>query len=261
MTDVRHLVADLRSEQEALDDVVAAISPERWALPTPSAGWSIADQIEHLAYFEGAAAQAIQDPDRFSASAELLLASPDFDAVTLNRTATGAELLEQWRRKRTRLVSLIESLEPGTRIPWYGPPMSVNSFLTARLMETWAHGQDVVEALGVARQPTDRLAHIVRMGFVTRGWTYANRDLQQPSAAVRLELDAPSGTTWREGPDDAEETITGPAIDFCLVVTQRRHVDDTELIASGSAARDWLERAQAFAGPPTNGPAASGKER
>jgi uncharacterized protein (TIGR03084 family) len=132
--------------------------------------------------------------------------------------------------------------------------MSARSFLTARLMETWAHGQDVVDAVGAARPATDRLRHICRIGFITRGWSYANRGQEPPPGDVRLELTSPSGERWRWGPDGAPDVVAGPAVDFCLVVTQRRHVDDTGLRVEGAAARDWMARAQAFAGPPTDGP-------
>ena len=133
--------------------------------------------------------------------------------------------------------------------------MSGRSFLTARLMEVWAHGQDIVDTVGATRPSTDRLRHIAQLGFITRGWTYMNRGLDVPSTPVRVELTSPSGETWSFGPDDAAESIVGPAEDFCLVTTQRRHVDDTALVVTGPSARDWMEKAQLFAGPPSEGPA------
>ena len=132
--------------------------------------------------------------------------------------------------------------------------MGAKSFVTARLMETWAHGQDIVDAVGAERPATDRLRHVAQIGFITRGWSYVNRGLVPPDAPVFVELTAPSGATWTWGPDDATDRVTGPAEDFCLVVTQRRHVDDTVLHVDGDAAREWLLYAQAFAGPPTDGP-------
>jgi uncharacterized protein (TIGR03084 family) len=134
--------------------------------------------------------------------------------------------------------------------------MGAKSFVTARLMETWAHGQDVADALGAERPATDRLRHIAQLGVITRGWTYVNRGVEPPAGDVRVELAAPSGEVWTWGPEDAAGRVTGPALDFCLVVTQRRHVDDTVLLVEGAVARDWLEKAQAFAGPPTDGPQA-----
>ncbi len=255
MTDPRALAGDLRAEQEALDEVVADLADEQWHLPTPSPGWTVADQIGHLTYFDGTAATAITDPDAFRASvARLLEAGEDMEVQTLHRHLPPSSLLAAWRANRAALHEATGRLEEGVRVPWYGPSMSAKSFLTARLMECWAHGQDVVDSVGAERRATDRLRHIAQLGFITRGWTYANRGVDAPAASIRLELTGPSGDTWRFGPDDAEEVVTGPALDFCLVVTQRRHLDDTSLGAPGSASRDWLEKAQAFAGPPTDGP-------
>ena len=132
--------------------------------------------------------------------------------------------------------------------------MGAKSFLTARLMETWAHGQDVVDSIGASRPPTDRLRHIAQLGFITRGWSYVNRGLAPPESAVFVELAAPSGAAWTWGPVEAADRVGGPAEDFCLVVTQRRHLDDTALHVEGENAREWLLFAQAFAGPATDGP-------
>lgn len=256
MTDLREVAADLRAEQDALDGVVGTLPDERWLAPTASPGWTVADQIGHLTYFDGSAATAVTDPDAFTASVRQLVAAGDgIDAMTLHRDLSAEDLLAAWRANRSRLHEAAASLEEGIRVPWYGPSMSAKSFLTARLMECWAHGQDVADAVGATRSATDRLRHIAQLGFITRGWTYANRGLEMPTATVRLELEAPSGDTWRFGPDDADEVVTGPAADLCLVVTQRRHLDDTALEVRDGAARDWLEKAQAFAGPPTDAPA------
>lgn len=255
MTDIARIAADLAAEQDALDAVVAGRPAEAWATPTPSPGWTVADQIGHLTYFDGAAATAITDPDAFQASIPALL--EDMEGATLHRHLDPPALIEAWRANRRRLQEVAATLEPERRIPWYGPPMSARSFLTARLMETWAHGQDVADALGADRPATDRLRHICRLGVITRGWTYANRGEEPPPGEVYVELTAPSGEIWRFGePEGAVGTVRGPALDFCLVVTQRRHPHDTALVVEGEAARDWMEKAQAFAGPATTGPAA-----
>lgn len=255
MTDVREVAADLQAEQRALDAIVAELSDDQWALPTPSAGWSVADQIGHLTYFDGAAATAVTDPDAFKASIHDLIAAPDGGAaLTLGRGQTAAGMLAAWRSNRERLAEVAATLTDDMRIAWYGPSMGAKSFLTARLMECWAHGQDIVDTVGADRPPSDRVRHIARLGFITRGWSYINRGMEVPAGDVRVELVGPSGAVWRLGPDDATEVVAGPAVDFCLVVTQRRHVDDTALEVTGPLARDWMERAQAFAGGPTDGP-------
>jgi uncharacterized protein (TIGR03084 family) len=150
------------------------------------------------------------------------------------------------------LVDVAEK-DKSTRLPWYGPPMSLRSFTTARLMETWAHGQDVVDGLGLpidARPVTDRLRHIAFLGCATRGWSYVVRGRTPPDTPVRVELSLPSGDTFREGNDDGA-FVRGPALDFCLVVTQRRNVADTDLFVVGEAATEWMSIAQCFAGGAT----------
>ncbi len=256
MTDVHDVATDLQAEQEALDSIVALLAEEQWRLSTPSPGWTVADQIGHLTYYDGAAATAIEDPPAFKESvAELLADTTRIDELTLHRHLSPPDLLETWRATRRRLAAAAATLDDTRRIGWYGPSMGAKSFLTARLMECWAHGQDVVDAIGVRRPATDRLRHIAQLGFITRGWSYANRGLERPTGDVRVELVGPSGDAWRFGADDAVDVVRGPAEDFCLVVTQRRHVDDTTLDVTGPLARDWLARAQAFAGPATDGPA------
>lgn len=252
--------ADLVAEQEALDLVVAGLEPESWTLDTPSTGWTVADQIGHLCFFDATAALALTDPEAFAAHrGELfaMFAEPgQVDEHTLGRyrAMTADELLETWRDGRRQLAAAAAPVADDARIEWYGPSMSLRSFLTARLMECWAHGQDVVDAVGAERAATDRLRHVAQIGVITRGWSYRNRGLEAPEGEVRIVLEAPSGAVWEWGPSDADDRVEGPAEDFCLVVVQRRHVDDTRLQVSDGPARDWMLKAQAFAGPPTDGP-------
>lgn len=261
MTTIHDVRADLAAEQESLDAIVSSLTDAQWSLATPSPRWSVADQVAHLAYFDATAAQAITDPDGFAERVrEVTAPGVDVDALTLARHLDHGGQLARWRANRDALAAAAERLEDSTRVVWYGPSMGAKSFLTARLMECWAHGQDIIDTVGAERAPTDRLAHITQLGFITRGWTYANRRLDKPAREVRVELESPGGGTWTYGPERSDDVdlVTGTALDFCLVVTQRRHVDDTALSVSGTGARDWLTKAQAFAGPPTDGPAAGG---
>jgi uncharacterized protein (TIGR03084 family) len=159
-----------------------------------------------------------------------------------------------WRRGRLDLEAAARTLDNDTRVEWYGPSMGSKSFLTARLMEVWAHGQDICDAVGATRSSSDRIRHIAQLGVITRGWSYIVRGEHAPEGDVRVELSAPSGDLWEWGPADAPASVTGAADDFCLVVTQRRHVDDTDLTVTGNIARDWMTKAQAFAGGATQGP-------
>lgn len=262
--DVTEVAADLVAEQDALDTIVAKLTPEQWRASTASPRWNVVDQVAHLTYFDHAAALAINSPDAFKASIRDLFTAGQkgeegMDAFTLDayRTLSPQGLLAAWRDGRSALAGAAARLENDTRVEWYGPSMGAKSFLTARLMEAWAHGQDILDTVGATREATDRLAHIARLGFITRGWTYMNRKEETPANNVYVVLDAPSGATWKFGTAKASDQIRGSAEDFCLVVTQRRHLDNTELVVSGAGARDWLLKAQAFAGPPTDGPSSN----
>ena len=258
---VASVTADLVAEQETLDRVVAHLDDADWDLPTPSPGWTVRDQIGHLSYFDMTAALAITDPAGFGTARDELIAATDRDTLTLGaaRAMTPHDLLAHWREHRRGLATAAATCAEDARIEWYGPSMGAKSFLTARLMEAWAHGQDVCDTVGAAREPSDRLRHIAQLGYITRGWTYVNRRLEVPPGDVRVELTSPSGATWTWGPETgADATVTGPALDFCLVTAQRRNVGDTELVIDGALAADWLEKAQLFAGPPSDPPAPRG---
>ena len=253
------LLEDLESEHAALDVLVAPLEDAAWDRPTPAAGWAVRDQISHLAFFDDTATTAMVAPERFTPMAEAALAAavagqdPMAEHLARGRSMTGADLLAWWRQARAAMVRAAAALPSGIRVPWFGPPMSPLSFVSARLMETWAHGQDVADALGAPRVPTDRLLHVAHIGVRARPFSYAVRDMTLPDEDVRVELVAPSGAEWSWGDEHAPSSVRGPAVDFCLVVTQRRHLADTRLVVDGAAAREWMAIAQAFAGSPGPG--------
>lgn len=254
--DLASLCDDLSAEHDALDVLVAPIGADRWDAPTPADGWTVRDQVHHLGWFDRNGALAIEDPDRFTATMNEMIA--DFASFETKlaaeaRSMPADELLAWWRDGRAQILTVMRRADPDTRVPWYGPPMSLASFATARLMETWAHGQDVADALGAAREPTMRLRHIAHIGVRTRGFSYAVHDRAAPDGDVRVELLSPDGSVWTWGSDDAPDRVTGPALDFCLVVTQRRHLADTALAVDGPLATEWMSIAQAFAGSPGAG--------
>lgn len=248
---------DLTAEHLDLDGLLAGQPDEAWDVPTPAAGWMVRDQVSHLWFFDQRALLALTDEAAFRADAAQLLApGGDDPSVAPGRLLAPAELLARWRADRTTLVDLARTVDPRSRVPWYGPAMGARSFLTARLMETWAHGQDVVDALSLTRRPTDRLRHIAHIGVRARPYAYAINHRPLPAAAPFVELVAPSGETWQWGESADAGTaghISGPALDFCLLATQRRHLDDTALVWSGDAAGEWLSFVQAFAGGPGQG--------
>jgi uncharacterized protein (TIGR03084 family) len=253
VADIAGLLADLRAESDDLDAVIADVAPERLALPTPAEGWSVADTLGHVWFFDREACRALEQPDEFAASLETLFADPAAFMRSHEETirSLGDALVPMWRQQRDHLIGALAAVDPSMRVPWYGPSMSPMSFGTARLMETWAHGQDIADALGVTRTPTDRLRHIAHLGVSTRGFSYVVRGREAPDVPVFVSLAAPSGATWTWGEPDAADSVRGTALDFCLLVTQRRVVDDLDLSVSGAAAEEWLSIAQAFAGTDT----------
>ena len=250
------LLADLGAETDRLWAAVVGLDDAGWATPTPAAGWSVATQVAHLLWTDEVATAAAGDPEAWDAVVRAAAEDPDGfvdrRAEEVARLVPTA-LLARWGTARAGLVEALRAVPAGTRMPWFGPPMSAASMATARFMETWAHAHDVYAAIGVDVEPTDRIRHVAHLGVRTRGFAFAARGLAAPAAEVRVELVAPSGGTWAWGPEDAPERVGGSALDFCLLVTQRVHRADTDLVAVGPGAGQWLDLAQAFAGPPGAG--------
>lgn len=256
MTGPAPIVDDLRAESDALDELVAPLPPERWADPTPAPGWTIAHQVGHLLWTDRVALIAVTDEPRFTEVLAAAAADPtgfvDKGAEELAALAPG-ELLDDWRATRGRLHEALRTVPAGRKLPWFGPPMSAASMATARLMETWAHGLDVADALGVRRPATERLRSIAHLGVRTRDFAFAVNNLAPPAEPFRVELRGPGGDTWSWGPAEAEQRVSGSAEDFCYLVTQRRPLSALDITAQGEDAQRWLRIAQAFAGPPGAG--------
>ncbi|HEV7651430.1 MAG TPA: TIGR03084 family metal-binding protein [Actinophytocola sp.] len=260
MVDVAALVADLRDESAEIDALVSGLSADGWTTRTPAPGWTVAHQVVHLAWTDQRALLAVKDPAAFQAElAEAVKGSRErLDRLVDAAAEDGArahheKLLADWRQGRDDLAGALEQVPDGTKLPWYGPPMSAASMATARLMETWAHGYDIADALGAARVPTARIRHVAHIGVRTRDFAYLVRQLTPPAEPFRVELTGPDGDVWIWGPADAVQRVTGPALDFCLLATQRVNRADTALVATGADADAWLDIAQAFAGPPGEG--------
>lgn len=251
------IVADLRAESDDLDALVADLPADRWAADTPAAGWTIAHQIAHLLWTDRVALIAVTDEATFtsevvSAAAQNPTGFVDAAAEELAATAP-AELLGDWRATRAALHDALLTVDEGRKLPWFGPPMSAASMATARLMETWAHGLDVADALEVTRTPTARLRSIAHIGVRTRDFAYTVHGLTPPADVFHVKLRAPDGDEWTWGPEGAAQRVEGSAEHFCMLVTQRRPRAALDVIAVGPDAEQWLTIAQAFAGPPGTG--------
>jgi uncharacterized protein (TIGR03084 family) len=251
--DVGALLADLEAETASLDAVLGAADDAALATATPAEGWSVADTVGHLWFFDREGRRALQDPDGFRAGLDELFADPQAFMADHNAQirGLGESAVTAWREERRLIISALRETDPKTRVPWYGPAMSPMSFGTARLMETWAHGQDIADALEATREPTERLRHIAHLGVRTREFSYAIKGRETPDVPVFVALTSPRGDKWMWGDNRAADRITGTALDFCLLVTQRRLLDDLSLSIVGDAAREWMSIAQAFAGEPS----------
>jgi uncharacterized protein (TIGR03084 family) len=250
---VRLICDDLEAEHASLDALVSGLEPERWDTPTPAEGWAVRDQIAHLAYSDVSARLAVVDAEAWRREFLIDRVEREGRQRDVGQSRTPAELLAWWRECRRAMLAAFRPLDRRVRVPWFGPPMSALTFATARLEETWGHGQDVADALGVRRPDTDRLRHVAHLGVLTRAYSFVNQARPAPTEDVRVELTGPSGDKWTWGGPSAMNRVTGSARGFCLVVTRRRHIADTDLVTEGAAAREWMEIAQAFAGPPGSG--------
>ena len=265
MPTVSDLLRDLAAEQAALDAVVSGLAEESWLTPTRAAGWDVRDSLGHLCFFEESAALAVSDPAAFDIEKLEVIASmargeaPD---VAIARAAASPhDLLDRWRVARGGYLDAVADVEAASaaagqsppRVPWYGPSMSLASFTTARIMETWAHGQDIRDAVGAPPEVGARLRHVIHLGVGARPYSFAAHGITDPGDPVAVMAEAPDGGTWTWGPDDAatQNRIAGPALHLALVFTQRRHQSHTAVVVTGSVAQQWLDIAQAFAGPAT----------
>jgi uncharacterized protein (TIGR03084 family) len=254
------LLADLTAEADELDRLVSGLDPDDWQRPTPAPGWTIAHQVAHLAADFRLAATAAADPDGFTALLGRLAeqVGDDFDASVRAAMAgflaqDPASLLASWRAERADAVRALAAVPPGRLLPWLVSPLPAAVLAQAGLMEVFAHGQDIYDALGARREPTDRLRHLVEFGVRNRDFGYHVRGLTPPAGEFRFSLTAPSGASWEFGPADEPRRIAGPAVDFCLLVTRRRHPDDLALVAADPVTEEWLHVAQAYRGPAGTG--------
>lgn len=260
------VLADLQEESAYVESLLADLDEAGWRTATPAEGWDVATTIAHLLWTDESSVKAIAgtllvngeaDKEPWDALVMEAFADPtgfvDTAALTIAKTHTGAELLERWQASKAALAAALRTVPDGQKLMWFGPPMAPASMATARLMETWAHGLDLADAVGAPHSVTDRIRHVASIGFRTRNFAFAQNGLEAPAEPIRLELVLPSGEPLVFGPEDATQTVTGSAYDFAALATQRVHRDDTDLVATGADAETWLTIAQAFAGPAGGG--------
>lgn len=249
---------DFRAESDALHALLAPLDDAAFAQVTAFKRWSINDVITHLHFWNQMAGFQLTDEATLVAR---LQAARDgggnfraFEARYIG-DLRGRALLAAWRETVHATADRFAAADPKQRLKWAGPDMSARSSITARLMETWAHGQAIHDELGSVREDADRIGNIVVLGVNTYGWTFRNRGETPPEPMPYLVLTAPSGAVWTHGTPSETERIEGPATAFCQVVTQTRNIADVDLTVTGPNATAWMAKAQCFAGPPNDPPA------
>ena len=248
---------DFKAECDALADLLQDLPEADWDRATQFKGWTINDVIVHLHFWNRAADLSLTDPDTFAdllarAMKGMQSGMRPFENAEIEER--GPTLFKAWQTLYRDMGTRWAQANPKTRVKWAGPDMSVRSSITARQMETWAHGHEVFDQLGVNRQDTDRIRNIVILGVNTFGWSHKVQGLDMPEQMPLLRLTAPSGELWEFG-EDADNMIEGAATAFAQVVTQVRNIADTDLKVTGPVAARWMATAQCFAGPPETPPA------
>ncbi|MEJ6500092.1 MAG: TIGR03084 family metal-binding protein [Rhodobacterales bacterium] len=246
---------DFRQEINVLASVLESLSEADFEQVTLFKGWTINDVIGHLYMFDVAALKSLESDtafDQFFAPIAALMG----EGKTLLETQypwldglKGRALYEAWRKNANTVADSFSTTDPKKRLKWAGPDMSALSSVTARQMETWAHGQEIFDVLGKERQEGDRIRNIAHLGVNTFGWAFINRKLPVPNPAPYVRLVGPSGAVWEWNEPQADNAVSGQAVEFASVVTQVRGFQDTSLVATGPTASRWMEIAQCFAGP------------
>ncbi len=253
-------IDDVRAEAAELAVALRPLADREYEHVTGFKGYTINDVVRHLHQGDYMGFLSATNADSFRAwyagrqERRARGVSARDDARLQFGHLAGSALLDQWQKGVERLCTLLAAKPADTRLVWGGPDMGLRMFATARQMEIWAHGQEIYDVLGLSREPTDRLKNIATIGVRTFQWTFANRKLRAPADAPYVRLVAPSGGIWEWNEFSATNAITGPALDFCQVVTQVRNVADTQLAAVGETSRSWMAIAQCFAGPPETPP-------
>ncbi|MEZ0167682.1 TIGR03084 family metal-binding protein [Microvirga sp. TS319] len=254
-------IVDFRDEASALAGLLARLNEGDWERVTQFKEWTINDVILHLYASDWMAAASARSAHAYEEIRGDVRRRRESGLSMIEETRLrfpdlrGAGLFERWKEQVEDLCRLLAAKDPTERLTWSGPGMAVRMFVTARQMETWAHGQEIYDAMGIERVAHDRIRNIAVIGVKTFGWSFSNRGLPVPEQPPRVELTAPSGALWVWNEDASADVVCGTAVEFCQVVTQVRNVRDTNLSVQGEAAAQWMRIAQCFAGPPADPPA------
>ncbi len=252
---------DFRAESLTLAAILEDLPEAEFHRPTLFKNWTIDHVLGHLHLFNIAAETSLKGPEVFAKFIDPIVTEMQKGTSILDCQfpwldgLSGRALFEAWCQGAEACADAFAQVDPKDRVKWVGPDMSALSSITARQMETWAHGQAVFDLLGMQRIDQDRIRNIAHLGTATFGWTFLNRKEEVPSPAPHVELTGPSGAVWHWNAPQKDNVVRGLAVEFAQVVTQTRNIADTTLQVTGDVARHWMEQAQCFAGPPVSPPA------
>ncbi|MCI5043648.1 MAG: TIGR03084 family metal-binding protein [Aquisalinus sp.] len=258
---------DFKEECDALAAILQDATDADFHQVTQFKDWTIEDVIGHLHLWNIAAAETLKGRENWMVFFTFVMEQmgqgaghPQLQRAWFEKHAgdiKGKALFEAWRDFYPELSSAYANSDPAQRVAWAGPDMSTESKIIARQMETWAHGQEVFDILGIERHDTDRIRNIAHLGVTTYGWTFRNRSEEPPKPKPFVQLTAPSGEIWEWNDPQEDNKVIGTATEFCQIVTQTRNVKDTHIVTTGETAEKWMSIAQCFAGaaevPPPQG--------
>lgn len=247
MAGMNEAVAELAAEHADLDGLLAGLSDEQWLMPTPAEGWDIRDQVSHLADTNDICVDTITGGPRPLNEEALKFTSPEAftqSGVDKGRAMTPSAVLDWWRTSAAHNRGALLAKDARDRVPW-GLGMSAKMMATARMMETWAHAGDIRGALGLAPSATPRLRSVAFLTLRAVPYALGYAKVEQPAGTLRASLTY-DGETWDIGPDDADNVISGDALEFCRLGIRRIARADTSLKAEGALAEAALDNLRAF---------------
>ncbi|MDQ3945037.1 MAG: maleylpyruvate isomerase family mycothiol-dependent enzyme [Actinomycetota bacterium] len=252
------ILTALAEQVDELDGLVAGLDEAGWALPSRCPGWSISDVLLHVAQTNEMTVASAEGrfTDEAAAFGNRVGTAPpgaNVDdlaglAVAAERGRSGKEVYDRWRASSAAQAAALGACEAGTRLPWVAGDLAAITLATTRVAETWIHTGDVAAGLGRKLAPAaSRLRPIARLAWRTLPYAFA-RAGKTLSGPVALRLTAPDGTIWEFEPKEpAATTVSGPALDFCLVAARRTSPSETALTATGPDGAAVLDLVRTFA--------------
>jgi uncharacterized protein (TIGR03084 family) len=217
----------LDAEHADLDNVLSDLSREDWDLETPAIGWTIKDSLSHLADTELIARHTVTGGPRSLTREVDRNGKRVIDAgVDAGRAMAGEEVHAWFLAASAYNRAALRRVDTSLRVPW-GLGMSWRTFVTARLMEAWAHGLDIRAGLRRPGGDSDRLQHVAWLSLSSLRYAFHVAGVEMPQQrSLRLELTGPRDEEWRMGPNDATDVIRGPAGVWCRRAVQRLTPDE-----------------------------------